>query len=52
MDIKAKVSAEDIAKALELYSEMCGWDKGTGAPTAAKLYELGVGWVADLLYEN
>lgn len=47
-----KVPAEDIAKALELYSEMCGWDKGTGAPTAAKLYELGVGWVADLLYEN
>jgi aldehyde:ferredoxin oxidoreductase len=45
-----KVPAEDIAKAIELYYDMCGWDRNTGAPTAAKLFELGVGWVAELLY--
>jgi aldehyde:ferredoxin oxidoreductase len=45
-----EVPAEDIAKAIELYYEMRGWDRDTGAPTAAKLYELGVGWVAELLY--
>jgi aldehyde:ferredoxin oxidoreductase len=45
-----KIPAEDIAKALELYYEMNGWDKETGAPTAGTLYELGVGWVADMLY--
>ncbi|MBU0705388.1 MAG: hypothetical protein KKC18_16180 [Chloroflexi bacterium] len=28
------------------------WDKETGAPTAGKLYELGIGWVAELLYGN
>lgn len=44
-----KVPTEDIAKALEMYYEMRGWDKETGAPTAAKLHELGIGWVADLL---
>ena len=45
-----KVPAEDIAQALDLYYEMRGWDKETGAPTAGKFYELGVGWVAKLLY--
>jgi hypothetical protein len=28
---------------------MNGWDE-QGMPTQAKLYELGLGWVADLLY--
>jgi len=45
-----KVPAEDIAQALHLYYEMCGWDQETGAPTAGRLYELGIGWVAELLY--
>ena len=45
-----KVPAEDIAQALDLYYEMCGWDKETGAPTTGKLHELGIGWVAELLY--
>lgn len=44
------ISAEDMANALALYYEMCGWDKETGAPTVGKLQELGVGWVAELLY--
>jgi len=45
----AKVPAEDMTKALDLYYEMRGWDKKTGAPAAGKLYELGIGWVAELL---
>ncbi len=45
-----KVPAKDAAQALELHYGICGWDKETGAPTAGKLYELGVGWVAELLY--
>jgi len=44
-----EIPAEAMAGAIELYYEMCGWDKETGAPTAAKLHELGIGWVADLL---
>ena len=43
------VPAEEIAAAIDLYYQMCGWDKETGAPTAGKLLELGIGWVADLL---
>jgi aldehyde:ferredoxin oxidoreductase len=46
-----RVPADDIAKAIELYYEMRGWDTETGAPTAGKLYELGVNWVAELLSE-
>jgi len=44
------VPAEDVQRAIELYYEMSGWDKETGAPTAAKLHELGLHWLADLLY--
>ena len=47
-----KVPIEDIAKALDLYYEMCRWDKETGAPTAGKLHELGIGWATELLYES
>jgi aldehyde:ferredoxin oxidoreductase len=41
------VSPETMADALNLYYEMRGWDKQTGAPTKAKLYELGLGWLVD-----
>ena len=44
-----QVPAEDIAQALALYYDMRGWDRETGAPSAAKLHELGIGWVAELL---
>jgi aldehyde:ferredoxin oxidoreductase len=44
-----QLPAEDFAEALALYYEMRGWDKESGAPTAAKLHELGLGWVAELL---
>lgn len=46
-----KIPAEDMEKALEYYYEMCGWDRETGAPTPGKLYELGVGWIADEMVE-
>jgi len=45
-----KIPPEEIAKALELYYEIQGWDRETGAPTAGKLHELGLSWVARLLY--
>jgi len=45
-----RVPEEEIQSALELYYQMNGWDKDTGAPTAAKLHELGLHWVAELLY--
>jgi aldehyde:ferredoxin oxidoreductase len=45
----ARVPLDDLTQARELYYEMCGWDKETGVPTAAKLYELGIGWVNELL---
>jgi len=41
---------KDMARTTELYYVMCGWDKETGAPTEGKLHELGIGWVAELLW--
>ena len=41
----ASLALEDVARARELYYEMCGRDTETGAPTTAKLYELGLGCV-------
>jgi aldehyde:ferredoxin oxidoreductase len=45
----APIDPKDIEAALPLYYEMVGWDPETGIPRAAKLHELDVGWVADLL---
>lgn len=44
-----KLSEEEIEKAKDLYYAMSGWDVKTGIPTRAKLEELGIGWVADLI---
>jgi aldehyde:ferredoxin oxidoreductase len=41
------VSAEEFAWALVRYYELAGWDVATGTPTAAKLRELGLDWVAE-----
>ena len=38
-----------VEAALPLYYEMMGWDPATGIPRAAKLYELDIGWVTELL---
>ncbi len=42
------VTAEEVDAARALYYRMAGWDD-TGRPTRAKLEELALGWVADLL---
>ena len=42
-----EVPMEDMVRALDLYYEMNGYDKETGAPNAGKLVELGVGWLAE-----
>jgi aldehyde:ferredoxin oxidoreductase len=38
-----------VEAALPLYYEMMGWDPATGVPRTAKLVELDIGWVAELL---
>jgi len=45
----APIDPTELAAALPLYYEMMGWDPQTGVPRPAKLHELGIGWVADLL---
>ena len=41
-----------FSQAMATYYEMRGWDRETGAPTAVKLHELDLGWVAELLYPS
>ncbi len=40
------VTRQEVADALNMYYEMCGWDVATGMPTKAKLESLGLGWMA------
>jgi aldehyde:ferredoxin oxidoreductase len=47
-----RVPEEDIERAIALYYRMNDWDSRTGAPTAARLHELGLGWLANLLYSK
>jgi aldehyde:ferredoxin oxidoreductase len=43
------VTQQEFESARALYYQMNGWDE-RGRPTGAKLHELALGWVADLLY--
>ena len=43
------VTPEEIEAAKDAYYAMAGWDMATGTPTRAKLEELELGWVADLV---
>ena len=43
------VTVDEIEKAKDWYYEMAGWDAESGNPTRAKLEQLEIGWVADLL---
>jgi aldehyde:ferredoxin oxidoreductase len=45
----APVDPEAMKSAVALYYEMMGWNRDTGVPLPAKLHELGIGWVTDLL---
>jgi aldehyde:ferredoxin oxidoreductase len=40
------IDREELRQAVHTYYGMMGWDPETGVPTAAKLDELGIGWVA------
>ena len=40
-----------MREAIDLYYEIQGWDKKTGAPTRAKLLELSLDWAVDVLAE-
>ncbi len=40
------IPKEELEAALETYYDLAGWDKATGNPSAAKLAELGLEWLA------
>ena len=42
-------TVEQMGQAVKTFYALMGWDSATAAPTRAKLEDLGVGWVADLL---
>jgi aldehyde:ferredoxin oxidoreductase len=43
------VPPEEVEAAKDVYYAMAGWEVATGIPTRAKLEELGLNWVADML---
>jgi aldehyde:ferredoxin oxidoreductase len=45
----ASIPVEQMRDAVDLYYELQGWDKATGAPTQAKLLELSLGWAVNML---
>jgi aldehyde:ferredoxin oxidoreductase len=45
----APIDPAALEAALPLYYEMMGWDPATGVPRPAKLHELDIGWVAELI---
>lgn len=47
VDGKAGLSREKFTGAVNCFYGMAGWDKDTGRPTAAKLYELGLEWLVE-----
>ncbi len=42
------VNETELAKAIDTYYAMVGWDED-GVPTLAKLQELGIDWVAEVI---
>jgi aldehyde:ferredoxin oxidoreductase len=45
----ASIPGEMMQEAIDLYYEIQGWDKRTGAPTSAKLHELSLGWAVETM---
>ncbi len=41
------INEGELRQAIDTYYAMVGWDKVSGAPTLAKLQELGIEWVAE-----
>ncbi|MBI4672871.1 MAG: aldehyde ferredoxin oxidoreductase family protein [Chloroflexi bacterium] len=44
-----KLSQAELEQAKDAYYAMSGWDVKSGIPTRAKLQELGIEWVADII---
>ena len=44
-----KIPKEDFERARDTFYSMMGWDTKTGIPQRAKLEELDIGWVSDIL---
>lgn len=44
-----RMDKEDMAKAMDMFYEVMGWDKATGAPTAEAYRRVGLKYVADEL---
>lgn len=47
-----RMDPSDIEKAMDMFYEVMGWDKATGAPTAEAYARLGLGSVAEALSEK
>jgi len=47
LDGQGAIDKKDFQKALKLRYELMGWNPDTGAPTSAKLIELGLDWLID-----
>jgi len=45
----ASIPEAQMREAVDLYYELQGWDKETGAPTRAKLLELSLDWAGEIL---
>jgi len=45
----ASIPEAQMREAIDLYYELQGWDRQTGAPTRAKLLELSLAWAVDVL---
>ncbi|MFC2006137.1 aldehyde ferredoxin oxidoreductase family protein [Chloroflexota bacterium] len=41
------IDEQELNQSIETYYDMMGWDRVSGAPTLAKLQELGLEWVAE-----
>jgi aldehyde:ferredoxin oxidoreductase len=42
-----KITEDEVARAIQHYYVLAGWNKDSGIPTRAKLQELGLEWIAD-----
>lgn len=47
----ASIPESKMREAVDLYCDLQGWDKQSGAPTRAKLQALSLGWAIELLDE-
>lgn len=46
---RTAVDRNELRKAVSIYYDLSGWDSETGAPTLARLRELDIEWVAEMM---